>query len=97
MTLLHTMETVVIEWSHQIQDVLKKNSAQPLLDGKNPGPLIECDFWKARMLDLESIMDQLSVDKARKMTSLLERTQSSYYPSLKRMVHLIIKLDISHL
>ena len=85
-TLIHTMETVVIEWSHQLQDVLKKDSAQPLLDGKNPTPLVECDFWKARMLDLESIMDQLTEKKARKMTSLLEKTQSSYYPSLKAMV-----------
>ncbi len=80
------METVVIEWSHQLQDVLQKNSAQALLDGKHPGPLVECDFWRARMLDLESIMDQLTESKARKMTSLLERTQSSYYPSLKSMV-----------
>lgn len=76
----------MIEWSHQLQDVFVKNSAQPLLDGKNPGPLVECDYWKARMLDLESIMDQLMDTKARKMTSLLELTQSSYYPSLRDMV-----------
>lgn len=82
------METVVIEWSHQLQDVLTKNSAQPLLDGKNPGPLVECDYWKARMLDLESIMDQLMDNKSRKMTSLLELTQSSYYPSLRDMVYM---------
>ena len=89
-TLLHTMETVVIEWSHEMNEVFKRTSAQPLLDGKNPGPLVEVDFWKARVLDLESVVDQLDTDKVRKMTTLLEKTQSSYYPSLQRMVRLIM-------
>ncbi|CAF4423306.1 unnamed protein product, partial [Rotaria magnacalcarata] len=30
--LVHAVESVVIEWSHQIREVLKKDSAQPLLD-----------------------------------------------------------------
>ena len=49
----------MIEWSHQIRDVLRKNSAQPLLDGKNPNPIVEMDFWKARCTDLESIFEQV--------------------------------------
>lgn len=56
---MHAVESVVIDWSHQIRDVLKKSSAQPLLDGKNPSPLIELDFWNARRADLESILDQV--------------------------------------
>lgn len=85
-TLIHAMETVVIEWSHQIQAVLNKSSAQPLLDGQNPGPLVEVDFWKARVVDLESVMDQLITDKAQKMSAILEKTQSAYYPALQSMV-----------
>jgi dynein heavy chain len=85
--LIHTMETVVIEWSHQIQGVLKKSSAQLLLDGKNPGPLVEVDFWKARLSDLESITEQLITDKAQKMTEILEKTQSAYFPALKSMIN----------
>ena len=65
--------------------MLKRTSAQPLLDGKNPGPLAETDFWKARTADLESIVEQLYDDKARKMCQLLEMTQSSYYPALQGM------------
>ena len=87
--LVHTMETVVIEWSHQIQSVLKKSSAQLLLDGKNPGPLVEIDFWKARLADLESVMDQLITDKAQKMSEILEKTQSAYHPALRSMVSYI--------
>ena len=56
---MHAVESVVIEWSHQIRDVLSKSSALPLLEGKTPGPLMEIDFWKARRADLESILDQV--------------------------------------
>lgn len=84
--LIHTVETAIIEWSRQIQRILSKNSAQLLLDGKNPSPLFEVDFWKLRMLDLESIVEQMFDEKAQKMTWLLERTQSSYYIALQNMV-----------
>jgi len=58
-TVIHAVESVVIEWSHQIRGVLKKTSAQPLLDGKCPWPTAELDFWKARYADMESIVDQV--------------------------------------
>ena len=84
-SLIHSVESVVIEWSHQVHDVLKKTSAQPLLEGHNPGPLVEIDFWQARRADLESVMDQLCEPKVVKMTALLEKTLSSYYPAYKSM------------
>ncbi len=80
------MEGIVIDWSRQIHEVLKKNSAQPLLEGKNPGPLLEIEFWDARRADLESIADQLCVDKVTKMGHLLEKTLSSYYPAFQSMI-----------
>ena len=58
--LVHAIESVIIEWTHQIQSVLKRNSAQPLLEGHNPGPLVELDFWKARAMNLECIFEQVS-------------------------------------
>ena len=83
------VENVVIDWSRQIQNVLKKNSAQPLLEGKNPGPLVEIEFWNARCADLESVVDQLSVKKVTKMSQLLEKSLSSYYPAYKSMMEAI--------
>ena len=71
----------MIEWSHQVQDVLKKSSAQPLLQGENPGPLVEINFWTARRADLESVVEQLYSEKVLKMSRLLEKTLSSYYPA----------------
>lgn len=83
---VHVVESVVIEWCHQVRDVLKRSSAQPLLDGLHPGPLAEVTFWKERCLDMESIVDQLSTPKVRKMCVLLERTISSYYPAFVAML-----------
>lgn len=83
--MVHTVETVVIDWTHQIRDVLRRCSAQPILHRENPGPLTEVIFWKDQCADLEFIVDQLYSSKARKMSSLLERSLSSYYPALKNM------------
>jgi dynein heavy chain, axonemal len=52
---------VIIDWSHQIQDVLKKDSSQPILEGLNPGPLVEIEFWKAKGANLENINDQVDM------------------------------------
>ncbi|CAC5371505.1 DNAH [Mytilus coruscus] len=81
--LIHAIESVVIEWTHQIRDVLKKDSAQPLLEGLNPTPFVEIEFWKNKSTNLECIYEQLRDPKVRKMAELLERTQSSYFPVFK--------------
>ena len=59
--LIHSVESVVIEWCHLIRDVLNKSSAELLLAGMNPGPMVEIDFWQARCSDLESVVDQVCV------------------------------------
>ncbi|XP_032221173.2 dynein beta chain, ciliary [Nematostella vectensis] len=84
-SLVHSIESVIIDWSHQIQTVLKRSSAQPLLEGTNPGPLVELDFWKARAANLECIFEQLHDPKVRRMAELLEKTQSSYFPAFKKI------------
>jgi hypothetical protein len=58
--LLHAIESVVIEWSHQVQDVLKKDSAQALLDGGSPLPSVEVEFWRSRYSNLQNIHEQVS-------------------------------------
>ncbi|XP_034645210.1 dynein heavy chain 17, axonemal-like [Trachemys scripta elegans] len=59
-SLLHAIETIIIDWSHQIRDVLSKDSAQPLLDGSNPLPKVEFEFWSSRLVNLQCIHEQLS-------------------------------------
>ena len=58
--LIHAIESVIIDWTHQIKSVLKRDSAQPLLEGHNPGPNVELDFWKSRAMNLECIFEQVS-------------------------------------
>ncbi|XP_041102237.1 dynein heavy chain 11, axonemal-like [Polyodon spathula] len=84
-TVVHAIESMVISWTHQIRDVLKEDSAQPLLQGLNPGPRTELDFWKARLENMLSIHEQLQSPVVRKIAKILETSESSYYPTLKEM------------
>lgn len=58
--ILHAIESVVIKWSHQIQEIVEKNSAQPLLSGVHLVPQNELDFWTMRRENLSCIYDQVS-------------------------------------
>lgn len=64
-SLLHAIETIIIDWSHQIRDVLSKDSAQPLLDGLHPLPRVEFEFWDARLMNLKYIHEQVTVPPPR--------------------------------
>ncbi|KAL8567548.1 hypothetical protein ACOMHN_054362 [Nucella lapillus] len=84
-SLVHAIETVIIEWTHQIRDVLKRDSAQPVLEGLNPTPFVEINFWENKTQNLECIYEQLRDPKVRKMAELLEKTNSSYFPAFKNI------------
>ncbi|GAA6225045.1 dynein heavy chain 9, axonemal [Lates japonicus] len=83
--IIHSLESAVIEWSHQIRAVLKKDSSEALLEGKNPTPHTELLFWKNRYADLECIHSQLKSSKVNKMAVLLEAVESSYFPAFMNM------------
>ncbi|XP_073435796.1 dynein axonemal heavy chain 9 isoform X2 [Dendrobates tinctorius] len=84
-TMVHAIESAIIQWSHQVRGVLKRDSSEQLLLGKNPNPNVELDFWKNRLADLECIYNQLKTSKVCKMTKLLERVESSYFPAFKAL------------
>ncbi|XP_051008480.1 dynein axonemal heavy chain 11 [Acomys russatus] len=81
--ILHAIESVVIKWSHQIQEVIGKDSAQPLLSGLHPTPETELDFWAMRHDNLKCIYHQLQAPVVLKMVKILRTRQSSYFPALK--------------
>lgn len=58
-SVLHATETIVIEWSQQIRDILSKDSAESLLEGLHPLPRAEFDFWHTRTVNLQCINDQV--------------------------------------
>ncbi|NXY74435.1 DYH9 protein, partial [Glareola pratincola] len=84
-SLVHATESAIIDWSYQIQEALKKESSEPLLQGSNPNPKVELEFWKNRCDDLECIYSQLRTRKVRNMMEVLERVESSYVPAFKTM------------
>lgn len=78
---LHTLETAVIDWSHQIKDVIKSDSAAALDDGLNPGPYVELNFWAAKAENLKCIHKQLTDGKIQKISQVLLASKSTYYPA----------------
>ncbi|XP_064006872.1 dynein axonemal heavy chain 17 [Pogoniulus pusillus] len=84
-SVLHTIEAVVVEWSHQIKDILSKDSAQPLLAGLHPLPKTEFEFWHTRTADLQCINDQLLSPQVMALAKILERTNSFYWPVLQSL------------
>ena len=47
-SLVYATESAIIDWSYQIQGALMKESSEPLLQGSNPNPKVELEFWKNR-------------------------------------------------
>ncbi|XP_023794711.1 dynein heavy chain 9, axonemal-like [Cyanistes caeruleus] len=85
-SLVHATESAIIDWSQQVQRVLKKESSEPLLRGTNPTPRVELEFWKSRCADLEGIHSQLTSRRVRNMLEVLERAQSIFVPAFQNML-----------
>lgn len=85
--MLHLIESVVIEWSHQIDQVLKRKpngvttTATPVPASVLPSH--ELRFWKERLDNLQCIHQQLSTGKVKAMGEALESVGSSYYPTFQ--------------
>nr|XP_020145462.1 dynein heavy chain 11, axonemal [Microcebus murinus] len=81
--ILHAIESVVIKWSHQIQEIVEKDSVRPLLNDFHLTPQTELDFWTMRKENLSCIYDQLQAPIVLKMVKILKAKKSSYFPTLK--------------
>ncbi|XP_006154552.1 dynein heavy chain 11, axonemal [Tupaia chinensis] len=81
--ILHTIESVIIKWSHQIQEIVEKDSVQSLLNSLHSNPQTELDFWTMRRENLSCTYDQLQTPVVLKMVKILKKKQSSYFPTLK--------------
>ena len=64
---VHVLETAVVAWTRQIKDVLRLDPETVLKGGGHPGPMAEVDFWQNKAKNLNSIHEQLSSDKVRKL------------------------------
>ncbi|OXB61088.1 hypothetical protein ASZ78_013651 [Callipepla squamata] len=82
---LHSIETVVIEWSHQIREILSKDSAQLLLEGLHPLPKAEFEFWHTRTFHLQCINEQLLSPRVTALAKILEKVDSCFWPALRAL------------
>lgn len=57
--LLHEIETVIVLWSNEIQEVLKYHCSDPILEGKNPSPNTEIKYWQLRAKDFDQLYQQV--------------------------------------
>ena len=67
--------------------VLSKDSANLLNSEENkyPGPMTEIKFWEAKCMNLESLYEQMKAQTTKNMASILESTDSAYYPVFRSM------------
>ncbi|KAH6561308.1 hypothetical protein BASA62_009917 [Batrachochytrium salamandrivorans] len=82
-SILHTLESAVIDWTHQIKEVIKSDSSAALEGGSNPGPIIEIDFWAAKAANLKSIHQQLTDEQIQKISKILQSSKSTYFPAFQ--------------
>ncbi|XP_061150392.1 dynein axonemal heavy chain 11 [Syngnathus typhle] len=79
--LLYSIETLIVQWSGQIWNVLKKDSGALLLKGEHPGPNVELQFWSSQRENLLGIQSQIQSHKVKQIMEILRRVKSSYYSS----------------
>uniref|UniRef100_A0A8C0VGP0 Dynein axonemal heavy chain 17 n=1 Tax=Cyanistes caeruleus TaxID=156563 RepID=A0A8C0VGP0_CYACU len=80
---LHSIETVIIEWFQQVEEIFSQDPGQQLLEGLHPLPRVEFDFWQTRMTNLECINEQVLSQPW--WPHVLMLTDSCYWPSLQNM------------
>ncbi|XP_061081745.1 dynein axonemal heavy chain 11 [Conger conger] len=85
-SMLYAMETMVIHWTHQIWDVLQKDSSRALLQGEHPGPSAELVFWVMQRDNLLGIQRQIQNPKVEKIVEILKEIKSSYYSSFRDII-----------
>ncbi|XP_024875279.1 dynein beta chain, ciliary [Temnothorax curvispinosus] len=79
------IEGVVIKWAYLVNDVVTHESSVAFENGQNPTPNIELEYWSARLANLRYIYDQLQEDRVKKMATILEKTDSAYFPCFRTL------------
>ncbi|KAM7366101.1 hypothetical protein PAMP_015569 [Pampus punctatissimus] len=74
--LVQRMETVVINWTDQIKELL--NAQEMMNMGGNCGPLQEIAFWKSRSAKLLDISHQLQKPGVKHILNILQLSKSHY-------------------
>ena len=52
--------------------------------------MTEILFWEAKCMNLESLYEQMKADTTKKMASILDMTDSAYYPCFRSMFRNVV-------
>ena len=47
----------------KVDEVLSMECDKELEEGRNPGPMVEIEFWEAKCRNLESLFDQVALER----------------------------------
>ncbi|XP_040028098.2 dynein beta chain, ciliary isoform X9 [Gasterosteus aculeatus] len=83
MQLLHACDSTIMEWMKLVSEVLQQDSSQLVLDGQEPLPSAEFNFWRSRLRNLHFIQQQLMSSRAQQVLSIAQSAESVYFSSLK--------------
>ncbi|XP_031694300.1 dynein heavy chain 17, axonemal-like isoform X2 [Anarrhichthys ocellatus] len=81
--LLHSCDSTITEWVKLVSNFLQQDSSQPVLDGLDPLPSDEFNFWRTRLKNLHLIQQQLRSSRAQQVVSVVQRADSVYWSSLR--------------
>ncbi|RLU17527.1 hypothetical protein DMN91_009762 [Ooceraea biroi] len=84
------IETIVMKWYSQISDVLEEESTHALPSDMYPLPSAEIRFWRQRLVNVESIYNQMRDPRVKRMASILELTKSPYSSRFKTLLKDVI-------
>jgi dynein heavy chain len=85
------LENAISHWTRQIKAELRKDPEMALKKAIHPGPLTELEFWQNKSENLNSICEQLSGERIKKVLKFLEQnksTQTSSFSKLTKEVHI---------
>jgi dynein heavy chain len=85
------LENAISHWTRQIKAELRKDPEMALKKAIHPGPLTEIEFWQNKSENLNSICEQLSGERIKKVLKFLEQnksTQTSSFSKLTKEVHI---------
>ncbi|VDN09547.1 unnamed protein product [Dibothriocephalus latus] len=86
---LYAIETLIIEWSHQVYKLLLEDKSKASADTEAL-PVTEVEYWNLRASDLDGINLQISSKNVQKMIQLLETHNSCYLTPFKDMYKAIV-------
>uniref|UniRef100_A0A3B3ZTL0 Dynein heavy chain tail domain-containing protein n=1 Tax=Periophthalmus magnuspinnatus TaxID=409849 RepID=A0A3B3ZTL0_9GOBI len=82
---LQACESTIIEWAELVDEFLKQDSSELLLERTRPMPIEEFNFWESRLENLVFIDKKLKSTKAQQVVAIVENAESVYAPILQQV------------